>query len=59
MVKSVLPPCSVAGCERAAGAIINEALLCGEHAVVELERVLKEREAALCESDANDKSHRS
>ena len=43
MIKPVLPPCSVAGCRNAAGAIINEALLCGEHAKIELERVLKER----------------
>jgi len=43
MTKHVLPRCSVAGCQRAAGAIINEALLCGEHASIELERVLEER----------------
>ena len=43
MNKPILPPCSVAGCKREAGAIINHLLLCGEHANVELERVLKER----------------
>ena len=44
MIKPILPPCSVAGCKHVAGAIINNALLCGEHANAELERVLKERE---------------
>jgi len=45
MIKPVLPPCSVAGCKRAAGAIINEALLCGEHAVIEFDKVIRAREA--------------
>jgi hypothetical protein len=43
MTRPILPPCSVEGCESKAGAIINEALLCGEHAMIELRRVLKER----------------
>jgi hypothetical protein len=55
MTKPVLPPCSVAGCTRAAGAIINDALLCGEHAVVELERVLKMRGANSPRSDTANK----
>jgi len=38
MSKHNLPPCSVRDCERAAGAIISGALLCGEHAVAELKR---------------------
>jgi hypothetical protein len=45
MTKPVLPPCSVRDCKRAAGAIINGALLCGEHAVGELERFLQLRRA--------------
>ena len=56
MIKPVLPPCSMAGCERAAGAIINETLLCGEHAVIELEKVVKAREAALREEDGPTRS---
>ena len=36
MSKPDLPPCSVRDCKQAAGAIINGALLCGEHAVKEL-----------------------
>ena len=44
MIRPILPPCSVAGCRGAAGAIINNALLCGEHANAELERMLRERE---------------
>src|SRR5437762_3159352 len=43
MTKHALPRCSVPDCHRAAGAIIDDALLCGEHAVIELERVLEER----------------
>lgn len=54
MTKPVLPPCSVAGCKRAAGAIINEMLQCGEHAVVELNKVIKARKAALRKSGASD-----
>ena len=38
MSKPDLPPCSMSGCKRAAGVIINSALLCAEHAVEELER---------------------
>lgn len=38
MSKPDLPPCSIRGCKHAAGAIINGALLCGAHAVEELER---------------------
>jgi len=44
MTRPVLPLCSVRDCNRAAGAIIDGALLCGEHAVEELER----REDASC-----------
>jgi hypothetical protein len=43
MIKPVLPPCSVVGCKRAAGAIINEVLLCAEHAIIEYAKVLEER----------------
>ena len=43
MTKPVLPRCSIIGCDRAAGAIINETLLCGEHAATALERLLEER----------------
>jgi hypothetical protein len=50
MTQSVLPPCSVDGCGLAGGAIINDALLCGEHAAIEIERVLKGREAMLGEA---------
>ena len=39
MSKPDLPPCSVRDCKQAAGAIINGALLCGKHAVEELERL--------------------
>ena len=49
MIKPVLPPCSVAGCNRAAGAIINEALLCGEHAVIEFDKVIRARQATVVE----------
>ena len=45
MIKPVLPPCSMAGCERAAGAIVNDSLLCGEHAVIALDAVIRTREA--------------
>jgi hypothetical protein len=38
MMKPVLPPCSVRDCKRDAGAIINGALLCGEHAVEEMKK---------------------
>lgn len=53
MIKPVLPPCSVAGCTRAAGAIINEALLCGEHAKIELDRVLEQRKGMRKEEGSN------
>jgi hypothetical protein len=43
MTKPVLPPCSVRDCEHAAGAIVNDVLLCGEHAVKELHQILKLR----------------
>jgi len=39
MSKPDLPPCSVWHCKRAAGAIINGSLLCGEHAVEDLEKL--------------------
>ena len=32
MIRPILQPCSVLGCTRAAGVILNGALLCGEHA---------------------------
>jgi len=35
MSKAELPPCSVRDCKQAAGAIINGALLCAEHALEE------------------------
>lgn len=47
MTKPVLPPCSVEGCERAAGAIIDDALLCGQHAVIEFDKILRAREEAM------------
>jgi hypothetical protein len=43
MPNFALPPCTAAGCTRAGGAIINQALLCSEHAAIEFERVLKGR----------------
>jgi hypothetical protein len=39
MSKPDLPPCSVGDCKHAAGAIINGVLLCGEHAVAQLEKL--------------------
>ena len=32
MTRKILPPCSIVGCDHAAGAIINGALYCGAHA---------------------------
>jgi hypothetical protein len=46
MPNYALPPCSAAGCTRAGGAIINQALLCSEHAAIEFERMLKGRKKA-------------
>ena len=43
MPNFALPPCTAAGCTRAGDAIINQALLCSEHAAIEFERVLKGR----------------
>jgi hypothetical protein len=43
MKSLVLPPCSMAGCEREAGAIINSDLLCGEHAALVLAKIVAER----------------
>lgn len=51
MMRPVLPPCSVRDCPNAAGAIINGVLLCGEHAVEELER-----RKLVPKSDEGDKS---
>ena len=45
MTKHALPPCSVGGCSQAAGAIINQALLCSQHAAIEIELLLRGREA--------------
>lgn len=45
MTKHALPPCSVKGCSQAAGAIINQALLCSQHAAIEIELLLRGREA--------------
>ena len=58
MVKHSLPSCSIADCERAAGAIIDEALLCGEHANIELDRVLAERRAAARKNETDRKFQR-
>ena len=38
MTRPQLPPCSVSGCDRVAGAVVDGALLCGEHAVVAMQR---------------------
>jgi hypothetical protein len=32
LTRKILPPCSMTGCDDAAGAIINGALYCGTHA---------------------------
>jgi hypothetical protein len=32
LTRKILPPCSINGCDHAAGAIINGALYCGAHA---------------------------
>jgi hypothetical protein len=32
LTRKILPPCSITGCDHAAGAIINGALYCGAHA---------------------------
>ena len=37
-MRQKLPPCSVAGCECTAGAIVKGALLCGSHALEQLQR---------------------
>lgn len=37
-MRPIPPLCSVRDCDSAAGVIINDAPLCGNHAVVELER---------------------
>lgn len=41
MTKPILPACSVRDCKQAAGAIINGALFCGEHAVEVMESLGK------------------
>ena len=51
MMRPVLPPCSVRDCPNVAGAIINGVLLCGQHAVEELER-----RKLVPRDDAGDKS---
>jgi hypothetical protein len=38
MTKPDLPPCSVQHCKLAAGAIIDGALLCGQHALEEMQK---------------------
>ena len=43
--KFVLPPCYVDGCRHPANAIINDALLCRKHALMELEHVIESRKA--------------
>jgi len=45
MTKYALPPCAAAGCTQAAGAIINQRLLCSQHAAIEIELLLRGREA--------------
>jgi hypothetical protein len=52
MTKTVLSACSVRGCARAAGAIINGILLCAEHAVEGLHK------RKLMPQDAADKNAR-
>ena len=44
MTKPVFPPCSVRDCMRAADAVIKNALLCGEHAVIEIEKIQRARQ---------------
>jgi len=39
LTKRILPPCSVAGCDHAAGAVIRETLYCGWHAVYHLQQI--------------------
>jgi hypothetical protein len=46
MTRPDLPRCSVRGCRHAAGAVIDQALFCGAHAVRELKRVLDQRRQA-------------
>lgn len=46
MTKQVLPPCSVRDCERVADAVIKGMMLCGEHAVIEIEKLKPERPVA-------------
>ena len=43
MTKPILPPCSVRGCEGAADAVIKGTLLCGQHAVIEIEKLKRAR----------------
>jgi len=38
MTRRNLPPCSVPSCDRAAGVVLDEALLCAEHASEALKR---------------------
>lgn len=45
MTKTDLPPCSVQGCKNAGGAIVNGALFCTRHALVELDKILALRES--------------
>ena len=45
MTKLGLPACSMVGCEREAGAIINNDLLCGEHAALVLTEIVAKRGA--------------
>lgn len=47
MSNHALPPCTAVGCKRAGGAIINQSLLCAEHAAIEIERVLSGRKAEI------------
>ena len=44
MTKPVFPPCSVRDCKRVADAVIKGILLCGDHAVVEIEKLKRARE---------------
>jgi hypothetical protein len=50
MRKFVLPPCYVDGCRHPANAIINDALLCRKHALMEFEHVIESRKAISRES---------
>jgi hypothetical protein len=43
LTRKILPPCSVIGCDHAAGAIMDGALYCGAHAANKLKSKLAAR----------------